>query len=95
MPRTYHKGRPVAVPKIAKDAWARIRQPWYISRLATAIGISRAAVSKWQHVPEDHVDTVAALLGVAAHDLRPDIRKGLDDLMSPPLQDYLAPPQEK
>lgn len=89
MPRTYHKGRPRGVPQAAKDAWKRIRQPWHVGRLAAALGVSRAAVSNWKHVPEDHVDTVAALLGVPPHDLRPDIRKNLRDLTAPSIHEYL------
>lgn len=54
-----------------------IRQAGSQSALARMLGISQAAVSKWdrlgKHLPADHVLRVEELTGVSRHDLRPDI----------------------
>lgn len=90
MPRTYHTGRARSVPIEAKQAWARIRKPWLVGQLARELGISRAAVSGWPHVPEDRVEAVAVLLGVSPRTLRPDLAPALDALVAPSLTTYLA-----
>lgn len=44
-----------------------------VTRIAEAVGISRAAVSQWQRVPERHVDAVARVTGIPPWQLRPDL----------------------
>ncbi|GGJ01861.1 pyruvate kinase [Neoroseomonas lacus] len=44
-----------------------------ITRIATELGISTAAVSQWKRVPDDRVTDVARILGVATQTLRPDL----------------------
>jgi pyruvate kinase len=44
-----------------------------ITRIATELGISTAAVSQWKRVPEERVADVARILGVAPEALRPDL----------------------
>lgn len=44
-----------------------------ITRIATELGISTAAVSQWRRVPDDRVIDVARILGVETHLLRPDL----------------------
>ena len=44
-----------------------------ITRIATELGISTAAVSQWRRVPDDRVADVARILGVTAETLRPDL----------------------
>lgn len=83
--RTYAKGRERAVPDIAKYAWARHRRPEYTALLARELGVSKAAVSKWKHIPEDRLDAVSDALGISRALLRPD----LPDLWSvPSVYDY-------
>jgi DNA-binding transcriptional regulator YdaS (Cro superfamily) len=43
------------------------------TNLATQLGISRQAVSKWVSVPVHHVITIESLTGISRHELRPDI----------------------
>jgi DNA-binding transcriptional regulator YdaS (Cro superfamily) len=43
------------------------------TRIARAIGISRAAVSGWTRVPADRVLAVEGLLGIPRHLIRPDL----------------------
>lgn len=71
--RTYNRGRPRAVAQIAKDAWKEHRRSSYTAPLAKALGLSKAAVSKWRQVPEDRLDEVAALLNISRSTLRPDL----------------------
>jgi pyruvate kinase len=44
-----------------------------VTRIATALGISPAAVSQWQRVPSERVVELARLLELPAHQLRPDL----------------------
>ena len=44
-----------------------------ITRIATELGISTAAVSQWKRVPDDRVVDVARILGVAPTAIRPDL----------------------
>lgn len=44
-----------------------------ITRIATELGISTAAVSQWRRVPDDRVVDVARILGVETRLLRPDL----------------------
>lgn len=44
-----------------------------ITRIATELGISTAAVSQWRRVPDERVADVARILGVAPEILRPDL----------------------
>jgi pyruvate kinase len=44
-----------------------------VTRIATALGISTAAVSQWKRVPDDRVAEVARALGVQAEAVRPDL----------------------
>ena len=44
-----------------------------VTRLSTALGLSRAAVSGWRRVPAERVLEVERLTGVSRHLLRPDI----------------------
>lgn len=41
--------------------------------LAKALGISTAAVSQWRKVPAKRVGTVANLVGLSPHEIRPDL----------------------
>jgi pyruvate kinase len=44
-----------------------------VTRIATALGISTAAVSQWKRVPDDRVAEVAKALGVPPAQVRPDL----------------------
>jgi len=44
-----------------------------VTRIATALGISTAAVSQWKRVPDDRVAEVAKALGVTPEQVRPDL----------------------
>src|SRR5688572_30241478 len=44
-----------------------------ITRIATELGISTAAVSQWRRVPDDRVLDVARILGLEPRTLRPDL----------------------
>ncbi len=44
-----------------------------VTRIATALGISTAAVSQWKRVPDDRVAEVARALGVPPEQVRPDL----------------------
>lgn len=44
-----------------------------LTKVAGALGISRAAVSDWKRVPPKHVHRVAKLLNWHPHTIRPDI----------------------
>jgi pyruvate kinase len=44
-----------------------------VTRIAAAVGISRAAVSQWRRVPEKHVAVVAKLTRISRKRLRPDL----------------------
>jgi pyruvate kinase len=51
---------------------ALLTQRGAVTRIATALGISTAAVSQWRRVPEDRVSEVARVLGVPPAIIRPD-----------------------
>jgi len=44
-----------------------------VTRIAAAVGISRAAVSQWRRVPEKHVAIVARITRISKRRLRPDL----------------------
>lgn len=44
-----------------------------VSKLASALGVTRSAVSQWDAVPMDRVFEVAKHAGIHAHEIRPDI----------------------
>jgi pyruvate kinase len=44
-----------------------------VTQIADAIGISRAAVSQWQRVPERHLAVVSRLTRISRRRLRPDL----------------------
>ncbi|GGC55124.1 pyruvate kinase [Siccirubricoccus deserti] len=44
-----------------------------VTRIASGLGISPAAVSQWQRVPADRVAELSVLLGLPPHQLRPDL----------------------
>jgi pyruvate kinase len=44
-----------------------------LTRIASALGISPAAVSQWQRVPAERVEELSRLLGLPPHRLRPDL----------------------
>ena len=44
-----------------------------VARIAQLCGISSAAVSQWQRVPERHVWAVCKVTGLSAVELRPDL----------------------
>jgi DNA-binding transcriptional regulator YdaS (Cro superfamily) len=44
-----------------------------VKRIAQLAGISSAAVSQWQRVPERHVWAVSRVTGIPAAELRPDL----------------------
>ena len=46
-----------------------------VTRIATALGISPAAVSQWQHIPAERVGDLARLLDLPPHQLRPDLHR--------------------
>src|SRR4051794_896883 len=43
------------------------------AKIATALGITPAAVSQWQRIPADRVTELARLLDMPVHQLRPDL----------------------
>jgi pyruvate kinase len=51
---------------------ALLAQRGAVTRIATALGISTAAVSQWKRVPDDRVGEVARALGVPPTAVRPD-----------------------
>ena len=44
-----------------------------VTRIATGLGISPAAVSQWQRIPAERVGELARLLDLPPHRLRPDL----------------------
>lgn len=44
-----------------------------VKRVAERAQITTAAVSQWCRVPKRHVDVVAEVTGIPAHELRPDL----------------------
>jgi len=50
-----------------------LQQRGAVKRIACSLGISTSAVSQWRRVPEDRLRKVAAILGVDAATLRPDL----------------------
>jgi DNA-binding transcriptional regulator YdaS (Cro superfamily) len=53
-----------------------------VQRIARLCGISSAAVSQWNRVPERHVWAVSKVTGIPAAELRPDLK-------------YYRPPPDK
>ncbi len=52
---------------------ALLAQRGAVTRIATALGISTAAVSQWKRVPDDRVEEVAHALGVPPEQVRTDL----------------------
>jgi pyruvate kinase len=52
---------------------AILAQRGAVTRIATALGISTAAVSQWRRVPDDRVTDVAQALGLPPDIVRPDL----------------------
>lgn len=53
---------------------ARIKaSPNLQATIAHALGVTRAAVTKWKRVPAERVLAVEAITGISRYDLRPDI----------------------
>lgn len=52
---------------------AALQTRFAVKRIARLCGISSAAVSQWQRVPERHVWAVAKVTGLSAATLRPDL----------------------
>ena len=46
------------------------------ARLARELGITSAAVAKWQRVPEDRLLDVERISGIPRNKLRPDLYRG-------------------
>ncbi|MBP0492111.1 hypothetical protein [Roseomonas indoligenes] len=44
-----------------------------MARVASRLGLSRAAVAMWREVPSKHLQAVADETGIPAADLRPDL----------------------
>jgi DNA-binding transcriptional regulator YdaS (Cro superfamily) len=42
-------------------------------KLATELGISRQAVSRWTKIPMRHLATISEFTGMQPHELRPDV----------------------
>lgn len=42
-------------------------------KIARELGLNKAAVYQWRHVPADKVLKVERLTGISRHDLRPDL----------------------
>lgn len=59
---------------------ALLAQRGAVTRIATALGISTAAVSQWKRVPDDRVAEVARALGVPPAVVRPDAPAALPDV---------------
>lgn len=59
--------------EIAKAALKEAKQQHGVCALAKRLGISHAAVSKWEIVPADRVVDVSRLTGVSRKKLRPDL----------------------
>ena len=58
---------------------ALLTQRGAVTRIATALGISTAAVSQWKRVPDDRVAEVARALGVPPTTIRSDVPEVLPD----------------
>ncbi|HEV7264658.1 MAG TPA: pyruvate kinase [Falsiroseomonas sp.] len=56
---------------------ALLAQRGAVTRIATALGISTAAVSQWKRVPDDRVVEVARALNLPAQAVRPDLGRDL------------------
>ncbi len=54
------------------EAWDEIRPMLNFSELARKLGISRAAVSAWDYVPEDRVEEVSEYTHIPPEKIRPD-----------------------
>lgn len=44
-----------------------------MSKVATACGITRAAVAMWKRIPADYVPKISEVSGIPRHELRPDL----------------------
>lgn len=66
------RGRP-AIDDRAETAWQGVRATINFTQLAKQLGISRAAVTSWDRVPQKRLDEVARLTGLTPQQLRPDI----------------------
>lgn len=64
----------VCTPEIllaAKDA--AVEKAGGVPALAARLGITPKAIYQWPYVPAERVGMVAALTGLAPHELRPDV----------------------
>lgn len=43
------------------------------TKLAAALGITKAAPYQWRKIPPRHVPTIAARFGIPRHEMRPDL----------------------
>ena len=79
------------------DPLARIKERrGALSDLARHLGITRAAICHWQRVPAERVHRVAAFTGIPAHELRPDMFDGTEDVanaLSDAKQQHVTNPQ--
>lgn len=66
------RGRP-AIDDRAETAWQGLRGKVNLTKLAAGLGISRAAVTGWDRVPQKRLDEVARLTGLTPQQLRPDV----------------------
>ena len=44
-----------------------------LAKVAHGLGFTRAAVTKWDKVPAEHLPAVERITGIPRHELRPDI----------------------
>jgi pyruvate kinase len=68
---------------------ALLAQRGAVTRIATALGISTAAVSQWRRVPDDRVTEVARAMNVPPESVRPDL--GTNPGPEAPKRDLAAP----
>lgn len=66
------RGRP-AIDQRAETAWRAVRSGVNLTQLAAQLGISRAAVTGWDRVPEKRLVEVSRLIGIGRKQLRPDL----------------------
>lgn len=58
----------------AERAFNRALEVVNRNQIARKIGTTRQNVYQWRRVPAEHIDAVAEISGVPAHELRPDLR---------------------
>lgn len=50
-----------------------IRRAGSVKALAEAAGVRPQAISQWKNIPADRVARISGALGMARHELRPDL----------------------